>query len=159
MIAAWYLVRVRTRMELRARNSLLEKGFVVYLPMIAKDRRNKAEGLEPLFPGYLPVQLTLGEDDTSLIKSARGCVDLVRFGDHLAKFPSGCVENLIAGADLRDVARNYKAGDAVRVRSGAFHDLRGTMAKIASGDRADVLLELLGCVSRVSIPVIDLEPA
>jgi len=158
MTASWFLVRTRTRMEFKARDSLLEREFTVYLPLMARDARTGRAGMEPMFPGYIPVMLQLGIDDTHKIKKAPGCVDLVRFGETLAQFPPQCIENLMLEADSLAIARNYKQGDEIRVRSGPFHDLRGTMEGLSGKDRADCLLEMLGGLTRVRLQLSVLEP-
>ena len=157
--SAWFLARTRVRMEYTARDSLIRLGFKVYLPVMAKDERKYDSGTQVMFQGYLPVYLTIGVSDTHKIKKAPGCVDLVRFGDHLARFPDGCIDNLKNGADIREVAKRFQPGDQIRVRSGLFHDLRGTMESIPSGDRADVLLDMFNCLTRVRMDVRELEPA
>ena len=64
---AWYLVATRPKQESIARDHLARQGYRVLLPEISlkKRRQNRwVAVVEPLFPGYLFVQITLGQDDT-----------------------------------------------------------------------------------------------
>jgi len=88
---AWYVVATRPRQESVARDHLTRQGYSVLLPEISLKKRRQSRWvvvIEPLFPGYLFVQLAFGQDDTAPIRSTRGCRDLVRFGKH--NFAAAC---------------------------------------------------------------------
>ena len=98
---AWYAVATRPRQESVARDHLARQGYRVLLPEICLKKRRQSRwvsAVEPLFPGYLFLQLVFGHDDTAPIRSTRGCRDLVRFGAHHPPVPGMVLEALIGKA-------------------------------------------------------------
>jgi len=76
----WYLCQTKKGAEQTAAINLLRQDYRVNLP--------KHE-LEPLFPGYLFVQVD--DKPFAQIDSTRGVTKLVRFGDRLAVVPQSIV--------------------------------------------------------------------
>ena len=156
MTAHWFLLSVQPRREQFALTGLQARHFNAVLPMTNGDLRNGSGQPTPLWPGYLPVQLTYGVDDFHKVRKTPGVSHIVRFGDSMAKFPAGAIE-LLMNSDPVDPI-NYQPGDEVRVTSGIFHDLRGAVEHLASQNRVDVLLEGLGGLTLVRFQMSALEP-
>ena len=152
---AWYVVATRPRQESVARDHLTRQGYSVLLPEISLKKRRQSRWVpvvEPLFPGYLFVQLAFGEDDAAPIRSTRGCRDLVRFGEHYPAVPA-TVLNALTGqtASVTESGPLFTAGETVRIEDGPFAGLTAVFDMPKGDDRAQVLLEMLGKVQQVVV--------
>jgi transcriptional antiterminator RfaH len=148
--ARWCVVYTQPHRELRAKAHLKNQDFRVFLPLHRKTvrhaRRFRAV-LAPLFPRYLFVQLTIGRDHWTPILGTYGVSNLVMEGDAPRRVPFGIVEALLDITDERDVVHlddTLKAGDSVRITTGAFAGLIGKLASLDADGRVQVLLNVLG---------------
>ena len=145
---AWYVVATRLRQESVARDHLTRQGYSVLLPEISLKKRRQTRWVavvEPLFPGYLFVQITFGQDDTAPIRSTRGCRDLVRFGKHYPPVATMVLEALMdQAASVTEGGPLFTAGEAVRIENGPFAGLTAVFDMPKGDDRAQVLIEMLG---------------
>ena len=154
-VSAWYVVATRPKQESVAHDHLARQGYPVLLPEISLKKRRRSRWVpvvEPLFPGYLFVQIAFGRDDAAPIRSTRGCRDLVRFGEHHPPVPAMVLEALMGQAD--SVAENgplFTAGEPVRIENGPFAGLTAVFGMPKGDDRAQVLLEMLGKVQQVVV--------
>lgn len=151
----WYVVATKPRQELIARDHLQRQGYRLLLPEIRLKKRIQnrwTEAVEPLFPGYLFVQLTFGRDDPAAIRSTRGCRDLVRFGAHYPPIPASVLEELTSqAASVGEGGPLFMAGDSVRLEGGAFSGLTAVFDMPKGDDRAQVLIQMLGKEQQVIV--------
>ena len=157
-VVDWYAIQTKARQEAIAEHNLRNQAFRTHLPLVrtAGRRRGRWQPLvEPLFPGYLFVQLDVGLQDTVPIRSTRGVVGLVRFGSRLCPVPNGLVEALIENqpddAQALDLGALFPPGSQVSIVDGPFWGLKAIVEATGSQDRVHVLLELLGQSSRLSL--------
>ncbi len=145
---AWYVVATRPRQESIARVHLARQGYQVLLPEISlkKRRQNRWVGVvEPLFPGYLFVNITFGQDDTAPIRSTRGCRGLVRFDEHYPSVPTAVFEGLKGqAASVLESAPLFTAGETVRIEDGPFAGLMAVFDMHEGDERARVFIQMLG---------------
>ena len=105
------------------------------------------------FPGYIFVALDLDSDHWRPVNGTFGVRSLVMFGERPAPLPNGFVEYLQASADGQGLiapAVSFSSGDRVRILSGPFADLVGTMDRLEGAARVRILMELVGGV----IPIV-----
>lgn len=156
----WYVMYTKPRQEAVALDNLQRQNYSVFFPQ-ARVRKRKAgqgtvEALEPLFPRYMFVNMEMGVDDFSKLRSTKGCVDLVKFGGKAATVPAELIE-LIRGEVDEHCVLNLSAitqlevGGAVRVAEGPFEGLMGTIAKQKGEERVIVLLKVLGAERSVEL--------
>ena len=155
--ANWYVVATKTREEETARVNLERQGYSVFLPKLSLKKRRKGHWqvvTESLFPGYLFVALELGEDDPAPIRSTVGCIGLVRFAHAYTPVPGELIESLEAiESETNDVEAPFKSGDKVRFVSGPFAGIEAVFDMARGGDRAQVLLQLLGKDQRITVGI------
>ena len=112
--------------------------------------------LRPLFPGYLFVQFSADQPGWQSIHSTRGVTRLLLHGQsNLHALPAPFKAGLLARCDntgLLTAAEDFKPGDRVRLLSGPFAELVTTVEKLESKDRLQVLFDLMGRQTRVSVP-------
>jgi len=104
-----------------------------------------------LFPGYLFIALDLGRDRWLSIRSTIGVSRLFTQDGRPVPVPVGIVESLVAHSDgnLTRLDDGLVEGQAVRILSGLFSDLVGTLARLDATGRVQVLLRMMGA----SVPV------
>jgi transcriptional antiterminator RfaH len=153
----WYVVRTKPRQEQLAEDNLSRQHYRVWLPRITCERRLRGrwrDSLEPLFPGYLFVQLRPGVENYSPIRSTRGVADLVRFANEPAVIPLGNIEALqqLQQSNVpRSANQPFEAGEKLRIVDGPFSGWEGVYELSEGGERVTVLLDMLGKGQRLSI--------
>jgi transcriptional antiterminator RfaH len=152
----WFLAHTQPKSEQRAELHLGAQGFRTYLPQIQKTVRHARQlrtVQAPLFPRYLFVILDLGRDRWLSVRSTIGVSRLFTTQDgRPVPVPSGIVESLIGRSDgeLMRLDAGLVAGQQVRILSGPFADLVGTLERLDGAGRVKVLLEMMG----TAVPVI-----
>lgn len=167
-IQRWYLIRTKSGDEEVARTHLLEQGYGSYFPQVMRRRRvrgKRVRQIDPLFPRYVFLQLLIGQQDLTAVKSTRGVLNIVRFGDEYATVPDRVVEALRDRAHpttgMHLVAAPLVANiTPVRIIDfqSPFGGLEGLFVRECGEDRVLVLLNLIGQETRVEISEDLVEP-
>ena len=155
----WYAVCCKPRQETVAEENLMRQGFEVYLPRvrITKYRRRKwANSLEALFPRYVFIRLDPLRSGTATVRSTRGVVGLVRFGEHPAVIADEVIDAILqreeAGSGfIRYGIPSFRSGEAIKLVGGPLAGLEGVFTQQDGDARVIVLLELLGKPNRISV--------
>lgn len=155
----WYVIQCKGGESFRAAEHLGNQGYEVFHPVleVQKKRRGKLEWInEPLFPHYLFIRLDRLVSNWRPIRSTRGVLRLVGFGDTPLAVDDGLVETLRHhGADRQDATVNlyFRAGDVVEITEGPFKDLQAVFASHKGEERAIVLLSMLHKQQQLEMPV------
>ena len=159
--AAWYLIQCRAQQEERALQHLQNQRFHCLFPWLNSERirRGKREAQrEPLFPGYLFIQLNDNQNWSS-IRSTRGVRQLVRFGGQPAQVPQTIIDQLQQHQLAQNVQRPaLQAGDILRITSGPFAQLQAIFHRFDGNERVIVLLELLQKQHQLKLKLSDISP-
>lgn len=167
----WYAVQSEPSAEQSAASELREAGFQTFLPLESVDRgqgrRHRVVSV-PFFPSYLFT--TFGPtDDWTVICRTPGVAQLIRrqWGQP-APLPDGFVEAMLAKAsalgvvaDSTEAARAAEqatgiVGKTVRVVNGPFASFFAQCVA-ATGGRVDLLLDIFGRTSPVTLGLSDVE--
>lgn len=164
--SCWFAVFSKPRREVEAEEQLGRQGFTIFLPRVRVRRRLRGQWrdvIEPMFPRYLFLQAVVGRDDLSPIRSTRGVVGLVRFGGDPRPVPEPLIvelQRLCEGeAGALELPTLLVPGSRVRILEGPF---AGHEAELLSHDgerRALLLVELLGRLNTVSMPLDVIAPS
>ena len=161
----WYVVAAQPGRETIAELHLKMQDFAVWMPRqlrVVRHARRRYEKRVPFFPGYLFVLLDIGRDRWRSINATAGVRSLVMRAERPAPCPSGLVEGLqaLTGEDgMFDAMAMAAPGDKVRVVSGPFAELRGTLVSLDGRRRARILLGLMQGMVAVTLNPADLVPA
>ena len=154
--AQWYLVQCKPRQEARAEQNLRNQYFPCYYPQhsVEKIRHGKRVVLqEPLFPGYLFINLCKLNDNWHSIRSTRGVLRMVSFANEPMPVPDDVIEKLQARlCSIRDQPL-YKEGAPVTLIEGPFKDLNAVFCKADGEERAIILLNVLNRQQRLKVPL------
>ncbi len=157
---AWYVLQSKPHKENQLHAYLQTQGITTFYPTVRVNPVNpRARKIRPYFPRYMFVHIDLGQTGVSTFAWAPGAIRLVEFDGIPASVPEAVIyqlkqqlENIeAAGGMLFDGLRH---GDPVHIVNGplagydAIFDLR-----LGGSERVQVLLEILGRVTRVKLNV------
>jgi transcriptional antiterminator RfaH len=155
--ARWYVVKTKARAEKVASVNLQRQGYRVFLPEISKERYQRGQWQpldEPLFPGYLFVQLEVGVQNFAPIRSTTGVINLVRFSTMPEPMPENAIETLMQSQQdgKLEPGRLFQPGGKVQILSGAFAGWEGILQAETADERVLVLLNILGKTRPLAFP-------
>jgi transcriptional antiterminator RfaH len=155
----WYLLRTKANAEQQSYDHLERQGYAAYFPrFIRRIRRvdTRSVAVVPLFPGYVFVHVRIGEQILGPIKSTRGVLNIVRFGEDYAVVPDRVIHELHLRANdrgLHEGADRYpKPHDRIRVKEGPFEGMEAIFQRDCGEDRVLVLMSILGHDRTVKLP-------
>lgn len=161
----WYIVHALPKAERKAEWNLGAQGFRTFLPQFLKSVRH-ARQLKTvraaLFPGYLFVILDLNRDRWLSVRSTVGVSYLLAHRDgQPIPVPVGVVEALIGRSEgnLTRLDDGLRQGQNVRILSGPFADFVGSLERLNSTGRVQVLLNMMGTAVPVMVHRSVLSPA
>ena len=155
----WYVIQCKRREEFRAREHLERQEFSCYLPTLAVEKRRnnrKIDAREPLFPGYVFIQLDDVSDNWHPIRSTRGVIRIVRFGEHPLPVQDKIVEIIrqrLAGDPPR--VPYLQPGERVVVTEGCFADLEAIFVANDGDERVMLLMDILKSEQHLSFPAVN----
>ncbi|TLP78391.1 transcription/translation regulatory transformer protein RfaH [Pseudomonas nitroreducens] len=154
----WYLVQCKPRQDLRALANLRQQHYECLLPMRQVERISQGTlqlRSEPLFPGYLFIELDTLQDNWMPIRSTRGVSQIVRFDSQPLPVPSTVIEGV--RSHTAAVTRLLQSGDRVRISTSGSFGVEAIFEAKDGTERVILLLNLLQRESRVSVPVVHVQ--
>jgi transcriptional antiterminator NusG len=146
MALDWYFLRVQVGREDRIRESMVKRlkqegiedkvpQIVVPTETIADHRQGKKRiQKRKLYPGYLMVQMDLTEAVWFILRETPGFGDFVGAQAHPTPAKTEDVEKVLAHMDASKdqpkVAVNFKKGDRVKIKTGAFENMDATVEEV-----------------------------
>lgn len=154
---AWYVCLTKPRQELIARDRLLEQGYEVYVPQLARWVRHSRGwhlSRSALFPRYAFVRPTSPGQSVAPVRSTGGVTTLVSFGPQLARLSNDrlqALRELMIKAEASSPGQPFDLGINVVFAAGPLKGLSGIVSSVAD-ERVMVMLSLLGATHRVAVP-------
>lgn len=151
----WYLLQCKPRQDQRALENLQRQNYLCFQPVCHQERlvrgvRKIVE--EPLFPGYLFIQLEAGSNWAPL-RSTRGVARVVSFGGQ----PRPVADDLIARLRAREAGQSPRPlllqGETVRIEHGPLAGLEAIFLCTQGEQRVVLLMNLLQREQRVQLPL------
>ncbi len=161
----WHVVRTKPKQELLADLHLRRQGFLVYLPMYLHRSKRNGEWktiYSPWFPGYLFLATRDADLGFTVVRSTRGVLSLVRFGNRVGEVSSVFLNQLYAIEQQQHQSQTkqqpiFQVGDRVLIDSGP---LQGQTAVVSScsQQRVGVLLTMLGRRVKAQLAIASVAP-
>jgi transcription termination/antitermination protein NusG len=162
----WHALYVASRQEKKIFEKFQQKNIESYLPLVKtmrqwSDRKKMVEF--PLLNGYIFVKTNAAENDKVL--QTAGVVNFVRAEGKIARVREEEINRLKQLIELgyqmeaHGIDRDYKAGEKVKISSGALKNIEGFVIENKEGRFIEVLLESIGQAIRVKLPKEILIPA
>lgn len=161
----WYVVAAQPGRENIAELHLEKQGFAVWMPRqlrVVRHARRRHEKHVPFFPGYMFVSLDIARQRWRSVNGTLGVRSLIMQGERPVPCPPGLVEGLqalTAEDGTFNAAAAMAPGDRVRIVSGPFAELVGTLVELDGPARGRVLLGLLQGEVPVTMNLAHLVPA
>lgn len=152
---AWYLLQSKPRQTERAQENLSNQGYQCFMPTAQVERVQQGKRVfvtEPLFPGYLFIQLNNLTDNWSPIRSTRGVARLVAFNGEPQPVRECVMETLFERSRQPLVIESFTPGDTVRITEGPFANLEAIFQAYSGEERVIILLTLLQQPQRLQLP-------
>lgn len=161
----WYALHTKVYAEHKAAHELRRHGIETYLPEIKAKVGKAAEKRVAFFPGYLFMNVDLNKTSTGNWRWASGVRYIVSQGETPVVIPAEIITHIRHQLDERQAASTntkarFKKGDRVRIDVGPFADMLAVFeGSISASERATVLMEFLGRLSRIRVDLDSLELA
>nr|WP_299241866.1 transcription/translation regulatory transformer protein RfaH [uncultured Halomonas sp.] len=158
-IPRWYLIQCKGGESFRAAEHLNNQDYEVFHPVlqVQKKRNGKLRWIdEPLFPYYLFIRLDRLASNWRPIRSTRGVLKLVSFGNEPIPVDDELVATLHANAQKTSPVNGnvyFRAGEAIEITEGPFRALQAVFESQKGEERAIVLLNMLHGQQRLEVPV------
>lgn len=154
---AWYVAKTKVQKERLVENYLSEKlGVDVFIPYI-QNAQKRNTGMEMLFPSYIFCFVDPQSRDWGAIRCAPGVSYFLGYGNELVPVSEDIINHIKSKVSIwnnKQDACQFKAGDRIKVINGVFSGLDVIFHRyIPSRQRCQVLIEVLGQLSKVEIPV------
>lgn len=163
---SWFAVYTQPGKEKLAAQQLQNQGFGVYLPQYQKMRRHAGKTeivAAPLFPRYLFAGIDVETQRWRSVNGTRGVIGLVMSGDKPIPVPEPVIAEIRAreGEDgfIRLNPPGFQRGQALRIVEGPMADTQALFEEAVDGNRAILLVSLLGRLVRTQMPLRAVEAA
>ncbi|HBP41458.1 MAG: transcription/translation regulatory transformer protein RfaH [Vreelandella alkaliphila] len=157
----WYVIQCKGGESFRAAEHLTNQGYEVFHPVLNAKRKRQGKLTlvnEPLFPYYLFIRLDQTVSNWRPIRSTRGVLRLLTFGNTPIAVPDALVDTLRAQPHHQEGSHSYFcAGETVTITDGPFKDLEAVFKRCKGEERAIVLLNVLQRPQDVEISVDNLQ--
>jgi transcriptional antiterminator RfaH len=156
----WFCVRTKRLFEKIAASALRsEMGVDVFCPMIQFERARgsgKVRVTEALFPNYVFSRFDYAATHRR-IRAARGVLKIVGFGGCPVPVDETIISSLREAVSEQETIlldTSVDPGDEVQVIGGPFGGLKAVVTRVMPAkERVAILLELLGTVREVEVPL------
>ena len=167
--SAWYVIQAKRGAEHRIMNSLTSRGIRGFLPLLEVVRRPRKRPitlLEPLFPGYLFIDMepiTVDPASWDKVRWAPGVRRILGAEGIPEPVPEGVIG--VIAERVRDLGfvrpgLRFAGQDRVRFLRGSLAGLEAVFDRpMSRSGRVRVLMELLGQQREVEVDILDLESA
>lgn len=152
----WYVLQYKPNQGDRAKKNLSAQGVNCFFPKISSERLKQgrvSESREPLFPGYMFVEL--GEQDVGWpkIRSTRGVQRLVGFSGAPASIPNAVIIQIREALSSLGDQPYIRQGQKVSLTEGPFQGLDAVFQSFDGEQRAMVLISFMQRKCSVTVPV------
>jgi transcriptional antiterminator RfaH len=143
----WHVAMTKSGAERIAERNLNQQGIDTYLPLTWRHiKKQQTRELIPMFPGY--IIFAMGDDDDwTPIRSTKGLLKIIRFGQDPAQIADDVIEHLQQQESAEGIheipGMDYEPGDRVRVLDGPFKFYEAVITA-KPRDRLAVLLSGMG---------------
>ena len=152
----WYALQYKPAQGDRALAHLQNQDIACFYPKITVERlktSKRTKKLEPLFPGYLFVNLEQTDPVWAKLRSTRGVLRIVGFANKPAAIGDDVIQHIKDSLDSVAEQGGIKPGQAVQLNEGPFEGINAIFQAYDGEARAIVLINFMQKQQRVKVPV------
>ncbi|MBS8240730.1 transcription/translation regulatory transformer protein RfaH [Marinobacter lipolyticus] len=157
----WYALQHKPSQGDRALEHLQNQGIICFYPKISVEKikaGKRAKKLEPLFPGYLFVNLKKTDPIWSKLRSTRGVLRVVSFAHKPATIGDEVIQHIKDSLLIVAEQGDIKSGQPVGLNEGPFQGLNAIFQGYDGEERAIVLIGFLQKQQSISVPLSVIRP-
>ena len=152
----WYALQHKPGQGDRALTHLQNQDIACFYPKITVEKikaGKRTKKLEPLFPGYLFVNLEQSDPQWAKLRSTRGVLRIVSFANTPAAISDEVIQHIKNSLDSVAEQGGIKPGQAVQLNEGPFEGINAIFQAYDGEARAIVLINFMQKQQRVKVPV------
>ncbi len=152
----WYALQHKPAQGDRALANLQNQDIACFFPKITVETikaGKRSKKLEPLFPGYLFVNLEQTDPMWAKLRSTRGVLKIVSFANKPAAMSNEVIQHIKDSLDSVAEQGGIKPGQAVQLNEGPFEGINAIFQAYDGEERAIVLINFMQKQQRVKVPV------
>lgn len=152
----WYAIQHKPAQGDRALAHLQNQGVSCFYPKVEVERicgGKRCRRLEPLFPGYLFVNLDDANPVWSRLRSTRGVLRVVGFGNRPAPIEDDVIDHIRASVATVAAHGGIRPGQTIELEEGPFKGLQAVFQAYDGEERAIVLISFMQSRQRIRVPL------
>lgn len=152
----WYALQHKPAQGDRALQHLQNQDIACFYPKISVEKikgGKRSKKLEPLFPGYLFVNLEQTDPRWSKLRSTRGVLRIVGFANKPAPISDAVIQHVKESLDSVAEQGGIKPGQAVQLSEGPFEGINAIFQAYDGEERAIVLVSFMQKQQSIRVPV------
>lgn len=153
---SWYAIQHKPGQGERALDNLQYQDVRCFYPKIAVEKIQAGKcsrRLEPLFPGYLFINIDQRDPLWAKLRSTRGVLRLVSFANKPATIDDDVIDHIRHSLDTVTEHGGIKPGDTLQLQNGPFSGLDAVFQAYDGQERAIVLISFMQRMQRVKVSV------
>lgn len=152
----WYALQHKPAQGDRALENLQNQDIACFYPKITVEKikaGKRTRKLEPLFPGYLFVNLEQTDPMWSKLRSTRGVLRVVGFANKPAPIADDVIEHIRDSLHTVAEQGGIKPGQSVELTDGPFQGLEAIFQAYDGEERAIVLISFMQKQQAIKVSV------
>ncbi len=152
----WYALQHKPAQGDRALTHLQNQDIACFYPKITVEKikaGKRTKKLEPLFSGYLFVNLEQTDPVWAKLRSTRGVLRIVGFANKPAAIGDDVIQHIKDSLDSVAEQGGIKPGQAVQLNEGPFEGINAIFQAYDGEARAIVLISFMQKQQKVKVPV------
>jgi len=157
----WYALQHKPSQGDRALTHLQNQDIACFYPKVPVEKikaGKRTKKLEPLFPGYLFVNLEQTDPMWAKLRSTRGILRVVSFANRPAAIPDDVIQHIKNSLHTVAGQGGIKPGQAVELDEGPFKGIEAIFQAYDGEERAIVLISFMQKQQTVKVPLSTLYP-
>ena len=152
----WYALQLKPAQGDRALDNLQNQGVRCFYPKVNVEKirgGKRVKKLEPLFPGYLFIDIEQTDPLWAKLRSTRGVLRVVSFANRPAPISVEVID--VIRDSLHKVAEQggIRPGQVVELNEGPFTGLSAIFQRYDGDERAIVLIDFMHKQQALHVPV------
>lgn len=152
----WYAVQYKPSEGDRALANLVYQGAECFFPKISVEkilRGKRTSIMEPLFKGYLFINVAAADPLWSKIRSTRGVSRVVAFAGKPAPLGDGIIDCIRDSVDVLNGEGGISKGQLLKLQDGPFRGLEAVFQRYDGDERAIVLISFMQKQQVLKVPL------
>ena len=152
----WYALQLKPSQGDRALANLKNQEIPCFYPKVTVEKikaGKRIKKLEPLFPGYLFVNLEQTDPKWSKLRSTRGVIRVVSFANRPAAISDDVIQHIQASLDSVAEQGGIKSGQPLTLADGPFKGISAIFQAYDGEHRAIVLINFMQKQQSVKVPL------